>query len=189
LLNATSFSVGQTLQLSIDVLNMQDSSYNATNPNANNRTDWEFGGWPILAWSRCWSPEPLEFIVVQGNYTLGSLANADPSIAPELMCTGGGGVHSVVFQANSDVANVVGEVCSIGGCSRVLPPSTIPINATLNLTGYYNSTELVNPGVVYAYTYTKTNVPSGQIPFVPAVYTVAVSDEWGASVILHFTVT
>jgi len=184
-LNSTTLQVGQHLGISMNVFNSLPSQNNVTNPNSYNGTNWEFGADPVFVWSPCWISQPLEFMAVQGNYTLSGLASADPAVPPPLLCSDQGQVHSVVFKPSSDVANVTGEVCTIS-CSRVLPPLAIPVDANLTIDGYYSITEATSP--IYPND-SPGNVPKGEMPFVPGVYTLAVSTEWGQAKVIHFSVT
>lgn len=185
--NSTILSAGQSLRMSVEVFNGFSYSNDVTDQYSYQTTDWQFGGFPVVVWSGCWYTEPLQFFVVQGNYSLATLFKSDPIVPPQDLCIEEGSVYSVVFQPNSDVASVTGGDCSYS-CSRVLPPVTIPINATLTLNGYYNASDLTSSLNYGLNDVNKTIVPTGEIAFVPGVYTLAVSSEWGQAEVVQFTV-
>jgi hypothetical protein len=83
--NSVALSVGQSLRISVDLVNTllyaNNVSTMAMPPHYNAAGSWPsglFGGFPIFTWPDCLAPYLLQFIVVEGNYTAGSLPASDP---------------------------------------------------------------------------------------------------------------
>jgi hypothetical protein len=179
---------GQSLHVSIDVYNTLPEVNDVTD--VNSTADWQFGGFPVFIWSPCWYSWPVQFILVQGNYTEAQLIASDPPTQwGGATCAEGGSVYGVTFQPASDMATVTGGDCTYS-CSKILPPSTIEIHANLNFTGYYNASELTGSAALDAFpNLNNSTVPAGQTPFVFGAYTLAVETEWGQVKLFHFMVS
>jgi hypothetical protein len=183
-INATSqreISVGQTLQVNLSLFN--------TLPRVNSvpaSSDWPFQGVQVAFWPPCYVSLPVETVVLKGNYTLQGLQNALTAILSG-QCTLWTNVGHVVFQPTSSQANITGASYQ----NRTSGPFQLSVNFTTS--GYW--TLPPNPGGNGLVPF-NTVVGPGQYPpeppeatpFVPGVYTVAVCDEWGQAVVLHFTV-
>ena len=206
--NSTTLSVGQTLQISVDLVNTLPYANNVNTsvpldigPNGSYR----FGGFPISTWPfDCLGPFPLQFIVVEGNYTLGSLPAADPDyIIGELPCASAEVATQFAFGAGSDQVNVTAESCT-GACSAY-PGTRIStsyrLESDFTVMGYWNATfALYNPLIDSIYSSPAPNggdgstfgypevAPLGQMAFIPGVYTLAVSTMWGQAQVVHITV-
>jgi hypothetical protein len=74
-------------------------------------------------------------------------------------------INEYVFQPSSDVATIFQS-------SGTNPVSTENMNAEVQTNGYWMASQNLN-----------------EYNFTPGVYTVVAGDEWGALVVLHFTVT
>jgi hypothetical protein len=82
---------GQSLHVSIDVYNTLPEVNDVTD--VNSTADWQFGGFPVFIWSPCWYSWPVQFILVQGNYTEAQLITSDPPTQwGGATCAEGGGV-------------------------------------------------------------------------------------------------
>jgi len=203
--NSTSLSVGQTLRISVDLVNTLPYANDVGTPVplvVGPNGSYHFGGFPISTWPfDCLGPFPLQFIVVEGNYTLGSLPAADPDyIISGVDCASAEIATQFAFGAGSDQVNVTAESCT-GACSAY-PGTRISTSYRLEsdfaVTGYWNVTYArLSPLLIYT---TKSPVgdgstfgypevaPLGQIPFAPGVYTLAVSTMWGQAKVVHITV-
>jgi hypothetical protein len=195
--NAT-IQEGQNLTLAMSLL---DSSPSPLIVSASD--DWEVNGFPVALWGSCTGPEPLEFMVVKGNYTLDDLraASANSSI-PEGACMEGGSVYSLVFQGEGSVANATGTFCE----ANCFPDNNrVDLDANFTVNGYWaypiNSSEAADLFTPPHPECTSSGIPDcigfyfpevgplAQHGFIPGLYTLAVADEWGQTEILHFAVT
>jgi hypothetical protein len=205
--NSTTLSVGQSLQISIDLVNLLPYANDVNTPALRVGPDgsYQFGGFPVSTWpGDCLGPFPLQFIVVEGNYTLGTLPAADPDyIIGGLSCASADIATQFDFGAGSDQVNVTAESCT-ADCSpypgtRLSTPYRL--ESDFSVMGYWNATfARINPLIDSIYTTPAPNggdgstfgypevAPLGQIPFVPGVYTLAVSTMWGQAELVHFTV-
>jgi hypothetical protein len=202
--DSTQLSVGQSLRISVDLVNTAPNTNNvsatATPPD---NGSWRFGGFPIFTWPGCVFPYPLQFIVVKGNYTVGSLSAADPvATISAPFCMEGGTATQFAFAADGDRVNITAVEC-MALCSPypgTQLPTSYRLESNFTVMGYWNATYAqseplltasvpASNGCCGAVTYPYPEVaPLGQIAFVPGVYTLAVSSEWGQAEVLHFTV-
>jgi len=159
-------------------------------------------------WGACNGLEPIEFMVVRGNSSVEQLSSASANSSVyeaaryPLGCAEGGSANYLEFQPNSSVANATGTFCA-GACS---PDSHLwNLTSIFNVSGYWaypiNSSEAedvstppdpecLSSGIPDCITFNYPEVgPFAQHAFIPGVYTLAVADEWGQTVVLHFTVT
>jgi hypothetical protein len=205
--NSTTLSVGQSLQISVDLVNTLSYANNVSTPvlRFGPTGSYQFGGFPISTWPPdCLGPFPLQFIVVNGSYTLDSLPATDPDyIIGAPSCSGGQIATQFSFGADSDRVNVTAESCT-GACSPY--PGTrlstsYRLESDFSVMGYWNATYArINPLIDSVYSVPDPNggdgstfgypevAPLGQIVFVPGVYTLAVSSMWGQAEVIHFTV-
>jgi hypothetical protein len=181
-------SVGQNLQVNLSLFN--------TLPRVNSvpaSSDWPFQGVPVEFWPLCYSyipseglSVPVKAVVLKGNYTLQGLQSALTAILGG-QCTLWENADQVVFQPSSSQANITGALYQ----NRTYGPFQLSVNFTTS--GYWTLPS--NPGGNGLVPF-DTVIGPGQYPpeppqatpFVPGVYTVAVCDEWGQAVVLHFTV-
>ena len=178
-INATSLTSGEGLGVTLSISN--------TLPTANNVStsdDWAFQGVPAALWPVCYSSVPAQVAVLSGNYS----ANELPLVAGakfQYACMEGGQISKVIFQPNSDEANLTGNICSLGCSSGPFGPYELSLNFTTD--GYWDVQYLANSGNVPIIGELPPSQPYA-LPFVPGVYTVAVGDEWGQVNVLHFQV-
>jgi hypothetical protein len=178
-INATGISSGKGLAVTLSISNALPTVNNVSTSN-----DWLFQGVPVALWPVCYFSMPAEVAVLDGNYSADEL----PLLASaefQYQCAEGGRISRVIFQPNSDEANLTGNICT-GGCyTGPLGPYKLSLNFTTH--GYWDVQYLANslnaPIIGEPYT-----APPSSLPFVPGVYTVAVADEWGQVDVLHFQV-
>jgi hypothetical protein len=199
--NSTTLSAGQSLQISVNLVNGLQYSNNVSVPAVpyGPTGSFEFGGFSIATWPGCLFPAPLQFIVVEGNYTVDSLPAADPDYGlGGQMCAEGQTATQFTFGADSDSVNVTAVSC-MGNCSPATRlPTSYRLDSEFTVMGYWNVTYArIHPLLAFS---TKSSngggstfgypevAPLGQIPFVPGVYTLAVSTMWGQAELVHFTV-
>jgi hypothetical protein len=176
-LNSTSLLTGQKLNVAVSIVNtLHNTNVVKTSNNS------QFQGVPIALWPACFFGPPAAVVVLQGYYGLREL-QAIANAPFDYYCMEGWSVDHVIFQPMSDQVNLTG----VGGLSNVSNQTLGPFHLKLNFTtgGYWNLRSLAG----------ELNIPiigersADSIPFVPGVYTVAVADEWGQSVVAHFTVS
>ena len=170
-INGTSLSPDQFLEVTASVFN--------TLPNANNITadtkGYQFLGYHLFPDPAGYWMSPYLFVVLNGSYTaqalngLGGRGWAENGLSMESSTP-----SSYLFEPSSDKAAIATYLCS-ASCrnTTVGPYHSI---ASVVVRGYW--TIPVKTG----------NYPSPPKPFIPGLYTLAVEDEWGAVLVLHFTV-
>jgi len=173
--NASAFKVGQSLNITISLF----TTLPATNsvPAAK---DWPFKGVPVALWYPCYFDTPAYAVVLKGNYSLQELQRV-ANVTISFMCAEGASIDHVVFQPKSSQANLTGS-----GFGPIPGPYQLSLNFTTN--GYWdllNNSKQLNPPIIGQQSPTRPPIAT---PFVPGVYTLAVSDEWGQAAVLHFTV-
>ena len=113
---------------------------------------------------------PFGIVIFQGNYSSSNFSTATPlslyDYSMPVPCPGPIPSTAYDFEPLSDIATAVSSSASF-------PNSTYAINTELNETGYWTG---VSPYV-------------SKHGFALGVYTVVGGDEWGALVVLHFTVS
>jgi hypothetical protein len=191
-LNSTSISAGRALEIEAFLLNALPTE-NAVNT----AIDWMPRGIPLAVWPVCDFEMPFEFLVLKGNYSLAQLRISD-GMELQYVCTETASVDTVTFMPNSYAANLT---LTGGPTSTTWKDGPYAIAAHFSIAGYWdpiNQTEagqdpspVISPpqgapdsGFEYPQTFALA-----QHLFVPGIYTVAVSDEWGDAVLLHFQVT
>jgi hypothetical protein len=201
--NPQSPTADQNLSIAISLSNGRSTPINISVSN-----DWTINGFPVAMWGGCEGLEPIEFMVVRGNSSVEQLssASANSSVYEAARypfgCAEGGSESYLEFQPNSSLANATGTSCD-GACS---PESHVwNLTSTFSVSGYWaysiNSSEAedaftppnpecMSSGIPDCITFNYPEVgPFAQHAFVPGAYTLAVADEWGQTVVLHFTVT
>jgi hypothetical protein len=169
--NSTSLSPNQSIEIAASISN--------TLPNTNNVTasvnDYQFLGYHLSPNPAGYWMGPYLFVVLNGSYTaqglngLGGRGWAENGVSMESSTP-----WSYLFRPSSDIATVATYLC-VGGCQ----------NTTVG--PYHSSASVVVRG--YWTIPVKTgSYPSPPKPFISGMYTVAVEDEWGAVLVLHFTV-
>jgi hypothetical protein len=178
--NATELTVGQSLNVSLSIVNTL-TKVNTVKPS----DDWLMHGVPVALWPACYFGLPAQVAVLQGNYSAQSI-QAATNVAFNYICMEAVKVDHVIFQPNSDQVSLTG-LYSVSGANQSLGPFHMSLSFTTG--GYWNlqnlSAELNIPILGEQY-------PPRQpayIPFSPGEYTVAVADEWGQIVLLHFSVS
>ncbi len=202
-INSTLVRVGQSLEFNVTVYNTLDR-LNSIPTSAH----WLFRGIPVALWPDCLATNsdvvsnpggnrtvyflttPADVAVLKGYYTIENISNIANVFIPSQLCYDGAGVMDhVIFQSESSIANVTGITDSLAS-PRPSNQTNGPyqLSNTYTATGYWNltaSAAQMNPAIIIAPGYTH---PPSTTLFVPGVYTVAVDDEWGQSVLLHFEV-
>lgn len=184
-INATELNVGQRLGVSISLYNTL-AGVNTVNTSAN----WPFNGVALQLWPYCYGV-PARIAILEGNYSMQELL-AVTNVTFQFMCSGGPAyIDSAVFQPMSDQVNLTGTYCAPpgppAGCANgTNGPYFLSLNFTTS--GYYDlgnlSQQAFEPVISQP-----SGPPVPTISFTPGIYTVAVADEWGQAVVLHFTVT
>jgi len=187
-LNATRLNPSQRLGISVSLHN--GLSFPLTLSASN---DWKVLGFPIALWSTCLYSEPIEFMIVKGNLSLAELQTASANSSTNGGgCLEGGSVTRLLFQPNSNIAELEGSYC-IASCSAY--ESTVRLVSNFTADGYWvypmNATEAndvytpVDGGVSFQFPEVG---PVNSQGFVPGIYTFVASDEWGQTYIVHFSV-
>lgn len=204
IINSTDLHAGQSLNITVSLFNAQSTTYNISIPSTGPFLQYGFkvSAFPISMWGPCMFPEPVEFVIVKGNYSLGEMEQlARNTSTPSVVCMEGGSMSSIAFQPNSDVANLSGSFCTVG-CYNYHETTRLVSNFTVK--GYWgyplNSSEaqdLFTPvggclpghgGCGIGFQYPEVG-PIAQAPFSPGEYTLVVSDAWGQVELLQFAVT
>ena len=161
-LDGTTYKPSQLVSIILDETNMLLTTNNV--PVADNLPSKEL----ISGFTNEPSLFPFGLAILRGNYTSSNYSTAKPLIIYDpikgYIGTQVVGPTSYVFQPSSDIANLVG--------------------------GNYNS----NNGLKMQYKisvdrYWPNNKSTQYTKFSPGVYTVVAGDEWGALLVLHFTVS
>ena len=164
--------------------------------------DWGVNGFPVALWGSCTGLEPLEFMIVKGNYTVAALhaASANASVQ-EGGCMEGGSVSNLVFVGEGSDANATGQFCE---ASCFPDNNRVNLDTNFTISGYWaypinssEATDIFTPptpectdsGIPDCISFQFPEVgPSAQHGFIPGSYTLAAADEWGQTEILHFAV-
>jgi hypothetical protein len=201
--NSTNLRVGQELDVKVSLFNALPSQNEISIPRTPSSGGFEIQGYPIAMWGGCLFPEPIEFMIVKGQYSVGQLEDLSiNSSSPPIICMEGGAVRTVVFQANSDVADLLGSFCTAECYPNEVYSVHLESNFTVN--GYWgyplNSSEAQDIYTPYggcttpsgncglAFSYPEVG-PIAQSVFSPGEYTLLVEDVWGQVQLLYFTVT
>lgn len=187
-LNATNLNPNERLGINVSLHNSLSSPFNLSASN-----DWKVLGFPIAIWSTCLYSEPVEFMIVKGNLSLAELQTASANSSTYGGgCMEGGSVKYLLFQPNSNMAEIGGSYC-IESCSAY--QNTVRLVSNFTVKGYWvypmNATEAndvytpVDGGVSFQYPEVGPVHPQG---FVAGIYTFVAADEWGQTDIVHFSV-
>ncbi len=197
--NSTQLGVGQSLQVNVSLSNSLLNEINI--PTINN---WLFAGVPISMWPDCFYSNPIgtqlftpdaEIVVLKGHYSLGNITMAAPKLATNSslidLCHEFRTVGSVMLRPNSTKADL-NQFNGITGTNESFATDYLVNNFVTN--GYWNFTSNggTNSSVpqypaIISYYGNAAPLPRTN-PFIPGSYTVAVTDEWGQAVLLHFEV-
>jgi hypothetical protein len=195
-INVSTITEGQGLGISVTVFNNL-TEINSV-PAGNN---WAIQGFPIAVWPPCNFILPIEFVVLKGDYGINALEAMATGSAVEIavpnVCMEGSSVTHIVFMPKSSYAILHGPGPQGGGSgydpNQVVGSADLASKFTIN--GYWDypltyadSQDLQTPvtgGVQFQFPEVG---PVAAHSFVSGVYTLAVADEWGQVVILHFTV-
>jgi hypothetical protein len=119
-----------------------------------------------------------------GNYTLQELP-AVANIFFSVNCAGLAEIDHLVFQPHSSQANLTEFFPDANHANATLGPFQLSLGfATSGYWDLLNNSRELNPPVISEHPLVSPTATA----FVPGVYTVAVSDEWGQAAVLHFTV-
>ena len=204
-ISSKTIRAGDSLGISISLYNTLPRALNISAVPSYNSTSWRVSGFPVAMWGGCYFFEPVEFVVVRGNLSLGQLHAASAnSTYPAIGCLEGGSVSYVSFHPESSNVTTTGSFC-ISACEPVHPSYNLTSSFSVN--GYWgyplNQSEagdIYTPSTASCYsspgqsvscgvTYNYPEVgPIAQHLFTPGVYTLVVSDEWGQTALLHFSV-
>ncbi len=195
--NSTTLLVGQSLWINVSLINTLPTS----NLVLTSSEDPLFRvvGFPIAIWGPCLYKEPVEFMVVKGNYSLSQLEDLSQNTSsPEIGCMEGGSVNRILFTPRSEVADLNGTFCTAECSPYELPSFSLTSNFTIS--GYWgyplNQSEAqdvqtppvgVDCGSCMTFNYPEVG-PTPQAQFSAGQYTLVASDEWGQVVILYFSV-
>jgi hypothetical protein len=176
-ITGTTIVVGHGLNVSVSIFNTLPR-VNTVRPSA----DWRFQGVPMALWPPCYFGLPAEMVILKGYYNLQDLRSV-ANVPFSYVCAEAVSVDHVIFQPNSGLVSLTG-IYDVTNSNQTLGPFHMSLNFTTG--GYWDLRSLsreLNPPILGD----RQNSPT-YIPFVQGVYTVAVADEWGQAVVLHFTV-
>jgi hypothetical protein len=160
-LGSTTYQPGQEVSIAVDEKNALSTINNVT---ATTNFSSEF----MSGYTNDPSPLPFGLAVLQGNYTLSNYSTVTPLIIydPSKVYIGTQvvGPTSYSFQPLSDTA-----VLSGGNYNS---SNGLKMQYEINVNGYWPN-----------------NASTTSTYFDPGVYTVVAGDEWGALVVLHFTIS
>ncbi len=178
-ISATRILVGQNISVTMSISNALPAVNNVSTSN-----DWQFQGVRVALWGGCNIEYPIEVAILRGNYTVQGVQSV-ANTTLQYVCFGEVNINRVIFQPNSDQANLTG----IGPAPRV-NQTLGPYSQTLSFSagGSWNLTGLAQQQAISIPIMGSSSDPVQFTPFVPGVYTVAVEDEWGQVLILHFSV-
>jgi hypothetical protein len=166
-IDSTSYQPGQQISITIAEKNTLATKDSIEAANA-----WFVQG---LNMGPCVTKYPFGISILQGNYDTTNVASItplnlyDPNVV--IWCPVGLSVTAYDFQPSSDTAVIYSYFLSSTGNSW--PPWSMQMIGKVSSTGYWAGNR---PAATF-------------INFTPGIYTVVGGDEWGALVILHFTVT
>jgi hypothetical protein len=187
--NATYLTVGQSLQVGISLFNTL-SSVNTVPISLQDSNGLDFSGLPVALWSPCFIPgSGAQAALLQGNYTLQEL----PVVANysySYNCTVETTLDHVIFAPYSSKANFTGIYSESVPVSKPVPggPYQLSVNFTTN--GYWSllNNSGLDSGPIIGLQEGEGCCQPTATAFAPGVYTLAVEDEWGQTLVQHFTV-
>jgi hypothetical protein len=162
-IDSATYQPGQSVNIAIDEVNTLTKTNNVSAAG-----NWAFPGFSV---GPCGTLNyPFGIAIFQGYHTAGDLTSVTPlkldnpnAVYPCPMILAD--ISTYAFQPSGDNA----DVFQLGGTEPVL---TEQMNAQIDPTGYWTG-----------------NANETLTGFAPGVYTVVAGDEWGALVVLHFTVS
>jgi hypothetical protein len=187
--NATTLHPGQRLNITVSLYNnLVVSDYLHTADN------WTVHGFPVSLWPGCLFSLPVDFTIIRGNLTLPQVEAMGNGTGAGYFCMEGSGIDHVIFRPQSSEVTLTGTYCG-PGCfpNQVYGPYHLISNFTVN--GYWgypltsNDSDYLYSPYDGGFTFRYPEVgPSAAYPFEPGMYTLAVADEWGQTVLIHFMV-
>ena len=167
-INATTLTPDEWIEITASLYNAGSNSINATA----NADDYQFLGYhlsPIGA-----RPGPYLFVVLNGSYTPQTLVGlGGRGLAENEVFTGSSSAKYYLFPPHSDFAIVPVIACEASCETTTGTPSS---SVSVVVRGFW------------AVPVRSNNNPSPPNSLVPGAYTVAIEDEWGDVLALHFTV-
>lgn len=192
-INATRIKAGESLQIDISLFNTLPTTNSITTSD-----DWLFRGVPVALWPACYFSNsnltaPAQAVILAGDYNLTELRTA-ASVGFSIMCHESTNIDHVVFQPTSSEANLTGT--GFFPTSGTDGPYQLSIRYTT--TGYWDmsngsrqpqgNTLIIGGSPPSPACGDCAPAVPATIPFVAGEYTVAIADEWGQAVVLHFDV-
>ncbi len=211
-INATELVEGQFLEANVSLFNTH-LQLNTISTSDN----WLFQGIPLAMWPDCfytnayvsnpsyvsthpYAPENFttaaEVVVLKGNFVMGNITNAADIYIPRVNCHEVQDVNQLSFGQNSSQASLMSGVTngtSLGSYEIANSFSTGGywdlLNNSLRVGGFnpLTNTSIQQPPFI-DYGRQQSELTPTVTAFVAGVYTIAVADEWGQAVILHFNV-
>ncbi len=164
-LNSTSIRSGQGIQIGAELVNLE-AQYNTVS----NGSSWPIEKQELTASSGCGTgTSPMGLAVMRGYYTTANVSSAsslnfENPTAPNMGCPSTpNSIDYYLFWPGGDYAWPAPNA-----------PSG-PLNATLDVNGYWTGNDVVPSSGVFHY-------------FGPGTYTLFAGDEWGDELFLYFTV-
>jgi len=196
-INSTALQPGEELGITVSLYNtLPAPNYVPVEWN------WTINGFPVATWPTCMTPQPIEFIIVNGSVSapeVQALGNASSGPDPFEFCPEGTHLNQLSFEASSSIAELNGtQVIDVSYPNQLSGPYQLASNFTVN--GYWdiplNGTEYFNlltpvssnPSNGASFQYPEVG-PTAAHGFVPGTYTLLVSDEWGSTIVIPFSVT
>ena len=196
--NSTFLRTGQRLGITISLFNILPGQLNLSASN-----DWKVLGLPVAIWGDNCVNSSVEFMLSEGNLSLGQLQEASAnSIVDEPHCLEPiDHLYGVVFEPLSAEANLTGTSCIVCGGNLTIQSLGLyrmetyytvdgfwayPINGS-EASDVYTPLACQSPPCPRQFAYPEVG-PIAQHPFIRGWYTLVVSDEWGQTVCLHFRV-
>ena len=179
-INASTITVGQSLNISISILNTLHA-VNDIHPS----NDWLFQGVPIALWPTCDFGLPAAVVVLNGSYTLQNLQKV-ANVTFSYGCMEGVEIEHVIFQSSSDQANITGIYAAGTTSNETLGPFRMALSFTA--AGYWNLRGLSEEPNIPILGESQSAPPPANTAFSPGVYTIAAADEWGQAVVMHVVV-
>jgi hypothetical protein len=181
--NATNLKVGQRLGVEVSLFNPLTSANSVPIFTAN---DWPWGhpgqnnfsGIPVIFGDPCNAYAFVRAVVLKGDYTPQELPSAANS-SLSWQCAEGEAPENMTFSPESSLADATASG------NVALAPRIMSTSFTTD--GYWdlsNFSRQVNQPLICP----SCQNPPVATPFVPDVYTLAVSDQWGQVAALHFAV-
>ena len=198
-ISSKTLNAGGTLGISISLYNSLSTGLNLSTVTYGS-SSWKVNGLPVAMWgSGCNGLEPVEFMIVKGNFSVGELEAASVNASyPEMVCMEGGSILYASFLPMSTNATTSGYFCT-AVCSPY--HESFNLSTSFSVNGYWayplnnsEANDIYTPADCYnqspcgtTYNYPEVG-PEAQHTFTSGWYTLVVSDEWGQVVTLNFEV-